>query len=222
MKTFFSAIALYFVLAASSHVTAQVITYTFEDLDGDETFNVLAEITGGSNGLATYNVALSGLDGSSLDPTAFVWNENVLSNLNLAFASTGFQGGLLESNIGTDGYSAANTQFNIAGAIFGVGQVAINSPGTPVVPGNLDIVLGVPALLGQLTLPGANGITDSQLSALLVPTAALFTGTNVLEVELPAGIDTVLQRTVIPEPATLALAGLGLIGVLSTRRRHSL
>ena len=192
MKIFFSTIALCFMLAVSSYA-AEVI-YTYEDNDLDETFNVFAMVTGGSNGLATYNVKLEGLDASPLDPATFSWAENVLSNLRSPdFASVGFQGPLLEGPIGTNAYSATNTQFGNANAMFGVGQIPIFVEAAIGPADNFDIDLDINALLGQLTLPGANALSMEELEAVLSGSAALFTGTDVFEVENPTSISIILE-----------------------------
>jgi hypothetical protein len=220
MKIIFSTTALCLLLAVPSNAAS--VTYVYEDTDGDETFNVTAQVSvgDGSTGLATYVVGLRGLDAyPSLDPTAFTWVENVLSNLNTSFVPTGFQAGLLSGPVGTNEYSATNSQFNIGGAMYGVGQVDIFVEPAAGPPNNEIIDLDAIALLGQLTIPGANELTHEELNGLLNPDAALFASENPLDVVAPTNIFTCLGYTCIPEPNTLVLVGLALVCVASHSRR---
>ena len=219
MKKFIYAIALSF--AASLTAQAANVTYTFEDTDLDEVFNVFIEIDNSvgevSTGLSTYNVALSGLDASPLDPATFVWTQNNLENFNAGFMPQGIQvANLLEAAVGTDGYSAANGQFNSGTAVFGIGIDAINIEDNPAVPVDAPILLDPKALLGTLSIPGANGLTDEELGALLSPNAALFTSMDTSVAVNPGAISSVVER--IPEPTTAALLALGLAGFAARRR----
>ncbi len=219
MKKFIYAIALSF--AASLAAQAANVTYTFEDVDGDELFNVFIEIDNSvgevSTGLSTYNVALSGLDASPLDPATFAWTQNNLENFNAAFTPQGIQvANLLEAAVGTDGYSAANGQFNSATAVFGIGIDAINIPDNATIPTDAPILLDPKALLGTLSLPGANGLTDEELGALLSPNAALFTSSDTSVAVNPGSITSIVER--VPEPTTAALLALGLAGFAARRR----
>ena len=162
-------------------------------------------------------MALSGLDASPLDPTTFSWTQNNLENFNAAFAPQGIQvANLLASNVGTDGYSAANGQFNSPNAVFGIGINPVFVENNAVIPTDADIDLGVPALLGTLLLPGANGLSDEELGALLSPNAALFNSSDTSNAINPASISSMVQR--IPEPASALLAGLAAIGFLARRK----
>ena len=216
MKRFILATMFCFAVAVSA--SANSVTYTFEDEDLDETFNVSIEIVPtDATGLATYNVALSGLDASPLDPTTFSWTQNNLENFNAAFMPQGIQvANLLASNVGTDGYSAANGQFNSATAVFGIGINPIDIADNAVIPTDAPISLGVPALLGTLSLPGANGLSDEELGALLSPNAALFVSSDTSVAREPAEISSVVQR--IPEPASALLAGLAVVGFAARRK----
>ena len=219
MKKFIYAIALSF--AASLAAQAANVTYTFEDVDGDELFNVFIEIDNSvgevSTGLSTYNVALSGLDASPLDPATFAWTQNTLENFNAGFMPQGIQvANLLEAAVGTDGYSAANGQFNSGTPVFGIGLLAINIEDNPNVPVDAPILLDPVALLGTLSIPGANGLTDAELGALLSPNAALFTSNDTSVAVNPDSVISVVNR--VPEPTTAALLALGLAGFAARRR----
>jgi hypothetical protein len=227
MKTINLSMILYALLVLTltfccySKARAASILYVFEDLDGDETFNVSAQVSvgDGSTGLATYVVGLIGLDDvPSIDPLTVSWAENVLSNLSTTFVSTGFQAGLLSGPVGTNEYSATNSQFNIGGAMYGVGQIPIFVEPAVGPPNNEIIDLDAIALLGQLTIPGANGFSDEELNGLLNPDAALFASDDPIDVVNPTSMTAVVNR--IPEPATLMLAGLGMIGLVCSRRRR--
>ena len=177
MKRFGSACALGLLGACfggAACAGASEVVFLLEDPDRDETFRVSVRVGGGSFGLATYNVALSGLDASPLDPSTFVWEENTLSNLGVDFVTRGFTTGLLAGAIGSDGYSAANSQFQTSAALFGVGQTPVFVEAFDLAPDNFAIDLGQTAHLGDLTIPGANGISIPELEALLTPNAALF------------------------------------------------
>ena len=178
-------------LVASMAYSANVIFY-FDELFPGEEFEVYFEIDNNSGqpsvGLATYNIALSGLDASPLDPATFSWTQNNLENFNAAFMPQGIQvANLLEAAVGTDGYSAANGQFNSGTAVFGIGIDAINIEDNPTVPVDEPIDLDKRAFLGTLRLPGANSLFfDDELINLLAPNAALFVDVeNSAEVVIP-------------------------------------
>ena len=179
-------------MIVSSNSLADNVTYTFEDNDMDEVFNVSIEVENGSTfGLATYNVQLEGLVAAGIDASLISWAEGTLAD-----GATGFTDGLLQGVVGgttpaADAFSAFNSQFENTAALTGVGQTAVSSGA---------INLGVPALLGTLTVPGANGLSDSDLEALFAPSAALFSRDTNLGadfdtlVEDPTGIMSVLER----------------------------
>ncbi len=153
--------------------------FFLEDLDLDEEFEVYFEIDNNSGqpsvGLATYNIALSGLDASPLDPATISWTQNNLENFNAGFMPQGIQvANLLEAAVGTDGYSAANGQFNSDTAVFGIGVEPVFIEDNPIIPTDAPIDLDKRAFLGTLTLPGANRLVSDDFLNLLAPNAALF------------------------------------------------
>ena len=177
-------------LVASLAYSANVIFF-LEELDFDEEFEVYFEIDNNSGqpsvGLATYNIALSGLDASPLDPATFSWTQNNLENFNAGFMPQGIHvANLLEAAVGTDGFSAANSQFNSATAVFGIGVEPVFIEDNAIIPTDAPIDLGVPALLGTLSIPGANGLEGDELVNLMAPSAALFVDMeNPAEVVMP-------------------------------------
>ncbi len=219
-KTFISCFVLVFASAFSAQ--AGNVIYSFVDQDGigpGEVFDVSIEIQGGtSGGLATYNVQLEGLESAGIDSGEVSWLQGNLRNLSApTFAARGFSETINASAVGPNQFSAANTQGRFDGAIFGVGQENINIDAAVGPANNFPIVLGVPALLGQITIPGSAALSNSQLEALFVPNAFLFGDTSDVDNIVNAdSVSSVLNR--VPEPSTIMLAGLGLIGFISRRR----
>ena len=169
-------------------------------------------------GLATYNIALTGLDDSPLDPTTFSWTQNNLENFNAAFMPQGIQvANLLASNVGTDGYSAANGQFNSSTAVFGIGIEPIEIEDNAIIPTDSPINLGVPALLGTLELPGSEFMSRQEIQSLLAPNAALFISQETSVAVLPSSVRASFNYFLLPEPSAGLLAVFGL-GAAAMRR----
>ena len=213
--------AALFLFGASTTAFANTVIFHFDDRDGDEVFNVSIRIEAtDATGLATYNVALSGLDASPLDPTTFSWTQNNLENFNAAFAPQGIQvANLLASNVGTDGYSAANGQFNSPNAVFGIGINPIDIVDNVVIPTDAPISLGVPALLGTLSVPGSSGMSHEEFGALLSPNAALFVSSDTSLARNPDDISIVLCiAPCIPEPSSALLGAMALVGLFVRRK----
>ena len=174
-----SLLTIFSINLVASQAYSASVTFYFEDLDFDEVFDVFIEINNAtgdvSTGLSTYNIALSGLDASPLDPATFNWTQNNLENFNAGFMPQGIQNAnLLKAAVGTDGYSAANGQFNSFTPVFGIGVQPVFNEDNPIIPTDAPIDLDKRAFLGTLTLPGANRLVSDDFLNLLAPNAALF------------------------------------------------
>ncbi len=222
LKTFCFGVALTFATTLAAQAENVTTYYFTADSPSDETFDVFIEIQGGtSGGLAIYIVQLGGLEAAGIDSNAISWAEGNLSNLSApSFAARGFSPIIIQGPVGTNQFSAVNTQGRFEGAIFGVGQEAINIDAAVGLPNNETISLEPRALLGELTIPGASGLSDSDLETLFRPDAFLFSSAGDVNTIVNAdSVGSVLQR--IPEPTSILLAGLGLglVGLVGTRRR---
>ena len=211
------------LILASSFASAASIAFDFEDQDGDNKFNVSVVVGGDdNNGLATYNVQLVGLDTLGINNSAITWTPATLSNLRSPdFAPTGFTAPLM-GPVGSKEFSAAQSQFQVANPVIGIGKVEINIAAAVGPPNNNPIVLGVPAVIGVLDLGTSASFTDDQLRGMFKPNAALLNpaggSSNLVALDPSAITTTVTREATIPEPTTCILAGLALVGAAARRR----
>jgi len=205
----FTIALLIFGLATSAHAGSVDATFT-EVAEGQwELTATLTPAGGNVTGLATFsfNILDTPADGVSfdfgnifgIDPDEFVAN-------GFSSRSQGAVGG------------AGSTRYSV-GAVQDPGAQELNVPGigvSPVVidgPGPNDFDLGVPALLGVLsTQPGLTAANFQDLQF-----GALTTGGGQNTVISPDNITLTISP--IPEPTTMALAGLALVGFVARRRR---
>ncbi len=187
----------------SSGAGAAVVTFTVTPT-GADTFDLTAEVTGGSAGLAGYNVEL----------------ENVGS-----FDHKAPEG--VDSGFNAKGFTLGNNASIVAGPTTGVNAIfsgqntsAASAPGTLIY--NVGISPGTAA--AEDLLPGSHVVDTWGVPVLIgsgtfseVPTFESATA-NVFDMEdevTTSAADVVM----IPEPATMSLLALGGLGVLVRRRR---
>ncbi len=183
--------------------------------DGEWTLSVT--VSGDTGGLSAFNLDVNGTIGE-VDNTSFAFN--TIANIDSTiYIPRGFQT-QLQGEIGAPN----GTLYNVAGAqnlspaaspIMGVGMQAISLSGAAP---NSNIDLGVSALLGTLTtigdIPGsAAPASEGRINV----DAGLYDTSGDADGFL-SGADTTVTLTIVPEPASLALLGLGGLCALARRR----
>ncbi len=181
------------------------------------TWDVLVTVSGADTlGLASYSIWVYDTPGVS-------YVENKLSTLRPGdFATIGFPSGSMLSGYmeGTSDFNAGNLQWANEFAVQGIGLIPVQlgppSPPFPAPP-PYDIDLGVPALLGTLTTPTGLGLPAGSPEG---HDDFAATSANVLDLSGLGVIETepTWEVNPIPEPATLALLGMGLIAILRKRK----
>jgi len=211
MKTrIFTAALLTFALTASAHAAS--IVATFEET-APGTWDFLVELTptgGDTSGLAGYSFDVVDVPA---DQVSFVQGQirgvdpGTFQAIGFGDASGGAVGGA-----GSTRYSVGSLQSltNVDSQVTGIGIEPLDIAGAGT--GN-DVVVGVPALIGTLTSPA--GLTVENFSAIEFSGINAAGGQNIAF----SAADVNVLVVPIPEPATLALMGFGLIGLVASRRR---
>ncbi|MCG8586373.1 MAG: PEP-CTERM sorting domain-containing protein [Pirellulales bacterium] len=199
-----------FLLTATSANAALVLTFTEEGSDVRLTYTGSVDLTNATfNGDAGYNL---GSQGNEVQQNGVEWNPQGLGGV----VGGDFYAGvdLLAVDLtnatfaGTADAGNTNIVFNIAGASFNIG------------PANNDDQpdYGVFAPSGFITFAGQSyasmGLDAHTPDVLTGLWAANGSATNNELVQF------IVQSPPVPEPSTAILAGLGVVGLIGTRRRR--
>ena len=140
------------IVAATYSSSAAEALFSFEQTTNG-VFDVFFSLEGDDTlGLSTAVVDSNNLADFGIDNTGVSFTPANLSNVRAGdFQPVGFNS-FLDTPVGNKYYTSAYSQFNATNPIFGIGQTPVFAPAAPGLPGNEDIELGVPALIGRLDL----------------------------------------------------------------------
>ena len=206
------AVALFFTAAAR----AATVTYTLEIDPGAKTYEVFAEVSGGSFGLAAYGVPLVGVD----TPINHVSPKATVTNFFDIFDGVAFD--TIRSDPNTLSLTATQNTINGLYIIGGFGQSASNFAAEVTLPSGAVLInaIGDPwdarLLLANGTFTGNAADVDIDTSTGGYG-AAVFGNDSLDSVEQATKIANVV---IIPEPGQLMLLlpGLAVLAVLAQRR----
>lgn len=210
MKKMTALMSVAALAGVSTTASADVANFIATEVSAN-TWQIYVDITGGdSGGLASYGFNVVDL----ANPGSVSYTDNVLGNFNLTFQPTGFADDI-QATLGADAYTVSQSQTAAANPAFNVGVAPVLIEGTNVIPGNQNIDLADPALLGTLTVGEALDASNFQFTATLFNDSGNGGTANLLGTQAFTITSTV---TPVPEPGSLALLGLG--GLLIARRRR--
>jgi hypothetical protein len=202
------------VTATGQAVQAAIVSLDIQVNEAAKTYNVFASIDDpASDGLASFIIDVLGLGGVSITSGNMV----APSTFTSPTVFTGF------------------TQFASNGASSGTNWLGITATQDTFTPGSANTRtvrnygVGTPVLLASGTYAGTAGSLTAQLSIDTTPPISVFTF-NLLPDGWTGGQATVaatsvtsdsFSLTAVPEPSTLAAAGVVIVGGLLVRRRQS-